>query len=78
MDISNISHPHRSEQVTLMVNDVSYDDISYYQWEEVLTNLTGDSDISYAIWVQDDELEVMEVSITYQDGVISSYKEEMV
>ena len=75
MNIENICVPHKSETVDLTINDKTYEDISYYQWEEILENVTDDSDISYAVW---DGTDVLGVEFYYKNGKVVNYREEII
>ena len=78
MDWMDISYPSKDEDTDLRVNDTEYSEIGFYEFVDVIQNIAGDGDVSYAIWcVEEDEVKVLMVDIDYKDGNITSYKEEI-
>ena len=80
MQWNEISGPRRYEDLDLRVNDVEYSEISGTEFYDIIAEISGDGDLGYAIWYQEDggELQVLEVSISYKDGEIVSYDEALV
>ena len=74
MKLDNISLPHRSEDVSVEINDQSYE-LGYYEFCEKLEGVTDDSDISYSIWFGD---KVLSVEFYYKNGEVVNYREEVI
>ena len=79
MEWNEINGPRRYEDLDLRVNDIEYNEISGVEFYDIIAEISGDGDLGYAIWCQeDDEVKVLEVSISYKDGEIVSYNEMLV
>jgi len=79
MQWNEINGPRRYEDLDLRVNDIEYNEISGVEFYDIIAEISGDGDLGYAIWHQeDDQVKVLEVSISYKDGEIVSYNEQLV
>ena len=81
MDISLLYHPHHREEVSVTVDMVSHDDLTYSEWVELMEKVENGS-VSYATWYQDeeetnDELMVLIHEYIIRDGEVVNYREEL-
>ncbi len=78
MDFSLISHPSSSEDIDIVIDDKDMC-LDYDQWRATLESLDSSfHQVGYSLWIQGEEdLQVLNVSFDYIDGVIINYKEEI-
>jgi len=78
MDFSFISHPDRSEDIDMVIDDKDMC-LDYDGWRDTLGSLDSSFHrVRYSLWIQEqEELQVLDVSFDMVDGVIVHYKEEI-
>ena len=77
MDFNLISHPDRSEDIDVTIDDKDMC-LDYDEWVDTLESLDNSfHHVRYSMWIQGDVLEVLGVSFDMVNGLILNYKEEI-
>ena len=77
MNLDQLCHPHRQEEVGVEVNGVDHGEVTYTEWCELLESVnTGE--VTYSTWCQEDgELQVLCHEYNIVDGVVVSYDQSV-
>ena len=73
MNIDLLYHPYKREEVTVEWDGEMYDDLTYFEWVELMEKVEN-GDVSYVTWYQDDEETNGELMCLNHDYVIKNGK----